>query len=356
MSHASLYGDGLDAAEELLRDVYRLDDVAKAKARDPLDMKDFPVTSRRIGQSLHQASVKTEQAAYKSALKKLDVNWPKLTPAERQQAHRAFKEVLMNVEPKVLPRIEKVLKSQAKSLFDESRRSAIEEYGLDIAVKHDRKSEKFVQESQQNFIRYELERRLKRDAQLARKIVKSGLENELSEDEIFEKLSSRLLSTLEKRNENYFEKVGMHFANQARTYAQLEAFEEGGIQQFEFRAVIDRVTSTMCRFMNGQIFSVKRAMNRVRNIRKLRDPEAIIDYQPYLRTLKDEAGDEYIYYERGGQPQMVTQVEHRTVDDGQGGARTVPFYSDSKDAGNLADVGIMYPPLHAHCRSTVVPV
>ena len=44
---------------------------------------------------------------------------------------------------------------------------------------------------------------------------------------------------MKKRNQAYYKKTGMSSRNSGRTYAQLSAFEEGGIEEFEFRAVID---------------------------------------------------------------------------------------------------------------------
>jgi SPP1 gp7 family putative phage head morphogenesis protein len=370
VSRAALFGAGADAAEALLRDVYRMERVAKGKKRDPLTHEDFPVISRRIGKSLHDESLDAEQQVYERALKKLDVNWEKLTPAQRAKAHREFKAALKDLEAKVLPRVDKVFKTEAKGLMEDTRRSAKKTYGLGIDAKPSeghKKIEKFLHESQRGFVREELRGRVERDAQRAKRIVESGLENGLSRKEILKELSEGLTGNLKDRSKRYNQRLAMSFTNSGRTYAQLQAFEEGGIEEFEFRAVRDERTSEMCLFMHGHVFSVKSSMNRVRKLQTLRDPERIRDHQPWMQIAKDKEGNEFLYYKRGDRRQKVTNIERHTVENvgdatfhpgirqDEDGNLLLASYPNAKHTGQLEGVGVTLPPLHAHCRSTIVP-
>jgi hypothetical protein len=143
----------------------------------------------------------------------------------------------------------------------------------------------------------------------------------------------------------------MAFANRARSSAQVSAFAEAGIERFRFEAILDSVTSKVCRFMHGRVFSVKRAFDRVRQVERLRNPERIRELQPFVQVGVGPDGNQILFYEKDGRRHRVAQVEQASDEDGEAGT-----FSNALPKETLEEAGISLPPLHGRCRSTVVAV
>jgi len=350
MTDAALYGAAADAADDLLRGVYRQD---IAKALDPLDARDFLVIVRRIGRALRGVSHNAEADALRRALERFDVDWPNLTPTARTQVIRAARQALGGVGAQVLPRVDQIFEVEAKNVVERSRRSAVRQFGLHIGADTTRTDERiatFVRESQGNFIRDEYGRRSEDFSQRARDVVASGLERGLGRDDIAEELSSELTTAATSRGQSYWETVAMSFANRGRTYTQLAAFDEADIQRFRFEAILDQVTSEVCRFMHGRVFSVESGMKRFRAVERARDPERIQELQPWVQVGADDAGNQVLFYEHGGRRRMVAQVDEPAV----GESDEVGSYSRALTPDQLEAAGVTVPPLHGRCRSTIV--
>ncbi len=346
-----LYRAGAESADDILRGVYRRQDIDKAL--DPLDKRDFLVIVQRIGRALHGVSRAAEADALRRALDRLDVDWPNLTPAAREQVIRAARQALKGVEAQVLPRVDQVFEVEAKNVVERSRRSVVGQFGLHIGAdtsRTDGRIARFVRESHGNFIRDEYGRRSEDFSQRARDVVASGLERGLGRDDIAEELSTELTAAAASRGQSYWETVAMSFANRGRTYTQLAAFDEADVQRFRFEAVLDEVTSEVCRFMHGRVFSVERAMRRFRDVERLRDPERIRDLQPWVQVGADNDGNQVLFYERGGRRRTVAQVDESSV----GERDEVGSYSRELTPDELEAAGVTVPPLHGRCRSTIV--
>jgi hypothetical protein len=236
-----LYSAGIDAADELLRDVYRLE---VAKALDPLDARDFLVIVQRLARALTGVSRDAEAAALRSALATLDVDWPSLSTAARDQVIRAARQAVNSLADKVLPRVDQIFEVEAKNVVTRARRTTVRRFGLHIAASTSRADERiaaFVRKSESNFVRDQYRRRSDEVGQRARDIVAASLEQGLGRDEIAADLSAGLASIV-NRGKPYWEVVAMSFANRGRTYTQLAAFDDAGVERYRFEAVRDEVT------------------------------------------------------------------------------------------------------------------
>lgn len=251
-----VYAQGADAADEILRDVFRV-----RKALDPLDAGDFMSIVRRLSRALHGVAGPAEDAALRRALERLDVDWPNLPPRARDQVIRAAREALGTVDAQVLPQVDQLFEVAAESSVRHARRSTVRRLGLRIGAdttRGDERVAKFVRESQGNFVRDEYGRRRADFSSKAKEIVAAGVERGLGRDDIVSELSSVMASQAFDRSRAYWETISMVFTNRARTYTQLGAFGEAGIERFRFDAVLDEVTSEVCRFMHGKVFTVER--------------------------------------------------------------------------------------------------
>jgi SPP1 gp7 family putative phage head morphogenesis protein len=342
-----LYGAGAEAAEDILRDVFRVE-----KALDPLDTDDFMAIVQRLSRALRGVTRSAEDAALRRALERLDVDWPNLAPGARDQVIRAARQALGSVDDQVLPQVDHIFELEADDVVRRSRRSTVRRLGLRIGADTSRTDEriaKFVQESQGNFVRDEYGRRRDDFSARAKDIVAAGVDRGLGRDDIVADLSTMMARDAFDQSRDYWEMVSMVFTNRARTYTQLGAFDEAGIERYRFDAVLDEVTSEVCRFMHGKVFTVGRAMNRFRDVERARDPEAIKDVQPFVQVGADRDGNQVLFYERGGQRRAVAQVDEPAV-----GARDeIGRYSRALSSGQLEAAGVSVPPLHGRCRSTI---
>lgn len=121
-----------------------------------------------------------------------------------------------------------------------------------------------------------------------------------------------------QRGEVYWEGLAATMATRARSFGALEGMSESGVVTYEYVNPLDERTSSVCRHLDGTRFQVKEA-------RALRD-----------RLLKAETPDEW--------RSIAPWPRNRDVQDEFG--KTLP-------AETLAKRGIMLPPLHMHCRSSV---
>lgn len=343
-----LYGAGADAAEEILRDVFRVE-----KALDPLDADDFMAIVRRLSRALRGVARPAEDAAMRRALERLDVDWPNLTPRARDQVVRAANQALRSVDDQVLPQIDQLFEAEAEQVVGRARRSAVRRFGLRIGAdltRGDERVAKFVRESQGNFVRDEYGRRRDDFSRSAKDIVASGIERGLGRDDIVGELSAAMARDAFNRSRDYWEVVSMVFTNRARTYTQLGAFEEAGVDRYRFEAVLDEVTSEACRFMHGKVFTVERAMERFREVESARDPDRIRDVQPFVQVGVNREGNQVLFYERGGRRRAVARVDEPAV----GQRDEVGRYSRALSPAQLEAAGVTVPPLHGRCRSTIV--
>jgi hypothetical protein len=344
-----LYSAAIDATDDLLRDVFRLD---VAKALDPLDRRDFLVIVERLGRALTGASREAEAGALRKALATLDVDWPNLSSRARDEVFRAARQAVAGVADQVLPRVEQVFEVEAKNVVDRTRRSAVRQFGLRIAAdttRTDARIATFVRTSEAHFIRDEYGRRRDELGQRARDIVAAGLEQGLGRDDIAADLSAQLAPVI-SRGKPYWDIVATSFANRGRTYTQLAAFDEADVEHYRFEAVLDSVTSEVCRFMHGREFSVERARQRFDEVEQADDPEAVANLQPWMRVGADSGGNQVLYYERAGRRRMVARVDEPSV----GASDRVGRYSSALSTDELEAAGVTVPPLHGRCRSTIV--
>src|SRR5512141_1255707 len=127
--HAELLGAGAEAAEDLLRGVFRID-----KALDPLDPNGFMAIVRSLTRALRGAARPAEDEALRRAIERLDVDWPNLAPQARDQVVRAAREALKGVEAQVLPAVDHIFEVEGERVVGKTRRSAVRRLGLRVSA------------------------------------------------------------------------------------------------------------------------------------------------------------------------------------------------------------------------------
>jgi len=105
-------------------------------------------------------------------------------------------------------------------------------------------------------------------------------------------------------------------ASRGYHYGYLKSLEQQRVIGYRFRATVDARTSRVCLSMNGREFLVSSAVNILEGLAEDPSPDAAKTRTPWVKV-----GD-------------VT----------------------GKSAQELTAMGVIVPPLHARCRSTIEPI
>ncbi len=341
---------GVDAAAEVLDRVFR---IPVEKAIDPLDPKGYMRIVGRLTDSLHSATRDTEAQVIRAALDTLDVDWGNLTAAARERVMDAVRVSISDTAQAVAPRIAQSFEIVGPSVYDNTRTSAIRKFGFDIGTsltQRDERAVEFITRSNANFITNEYGQRGERLSARARSIVADGLDAGLGRDEISAELHAHFATSV-MRGADYWQVVAAQFVNSARTYSQLSAYQDAGVETYIFDAVLDEVTTEQCRFYHGQRFSVGESVKLMDQLAALTDPNDVKNANPWVRSGRDGDGNGVLYFNRGGERTVIANV----VTPGVGNRDAIGTYSNAMSSQALQKSGVPIPPLHGRCRSTINP-
>ena len=131
----------------------------------------------------------------------------------------------------------------------------------------------------------------------------------VSLSDIREKLDQRLKSV------PYWRVVANSASSRAYHYGYLKAAQFQGFRGFRFVAVIDKVTSKQCRFLDGKEWWLADAVNIIERVALSKEPDAAKTMTPWLP------------------PDEILSMNNQ----------------------QLIDAGVVIPPIHGNCRSTIQP-
>ncbi|KKN72190.1 hypothetical protein LCGC14_0413270 [marine sediment metagenome] len=351
-SLTDLYEDGAAAIEEILSDVYHLD---VAKALNPTNRGDFLTIVNRLSRSLKRATAGDEAKVLRAALKRLDVDWPNLSAAQRARAVTAATRSLAPLPKAILPKVDKVFEVSGTRVVGQTRKAVKRRFRLKIQSATrlvDRRATRELARSQANFITDQLGLRRQNFSAQARRIVSDGLERGLGRKAIAEQLQSKLTASSLRQSKSYWQVIASSFVNRARTTSSLLSFKEAGLDRYIFEAVLDEATTEVCRFMHEKTFTVDSGLKRLDSVRGERDSDKVKAALPWVRDRKDSKGRDVMAFEReDGSQQSIGVVQ----EPGFGEADKIGTYTNTMSDKGLEKNGIQQPPLHGFCRSTVVP-
>lgn len=326
------------------------------KAIDPRSPDGFLRIVSQIGRALRSATKEPEADAVRRAIDRLDVDWPNLSGEARGEVVRAANLALADLPAIVLPKIDEVLGVEANRVVLGTRAGVRRTFGLSIGSDLSRTDERiarFVHESQTNFIRDELGRRREDLSARARQIASEGIKQGLGRDAISAQLRDAYRSTSAGRNAFYWDVVASAFVNRARSLAEVSAYSEAGISHYIISAVLDEVTTDICRYLDGKRLSVSAAMDQFRRVDRLRDPERIKLEQPWLQVRQDARGNRAIFVPTEERPVRVAVVEESAELAGLKDERGT--FRAGLGSSRLEAVNVGTPPYHGLCRTTTLP-
>lgn len=80
----------------------------------------------------------------------------------------------------------------------------------------------------------------------------------------------------------YFEAFAEHTTTRIRELGHVTGYEKAGISYYQISAVLDDVTSEICREMHGKIFPVSKGIEFRDEILSLTDPDQIKEFAPWV--------------------------------------------------------------------------
>jgi SPP1 gp7 family putative phage head morphogenesis protein len=323
---------------------------------DPRSPEGFLRIVDQVARALRRAAQGAEADAVRRAIDQLDVDWPHLTDEERMHIVRAANQAIAGVPPAIMPKVHEVLDLEAGRVVRGTRRSVKQTFSLKISSDFTRTDERiaqFVARSQTNFIRDEYGRRQVAFSEKARQIVSRAIARGLGRDEISRQLREAFRNTAVNRSAFYWDVVASAFVGRARSFAEVSSYAEAGISHYIIVAVLDEVTTDICRFLHGKRFSVGASMTQFARIERLRDPERIKHEQPWLQVRQDRRGNRVIVVPTEGGDVRVAVVEdsaeRKHAKDERGRFR------NGVSAAKLETINVGPPPFHGMCRSLTVP-
>lgn len=150
--------------------------------------------------------------------------------------------------------------------------------------------------------------------------IKDTLKGFFDSNKTIEEVAVEFSKLFEKYTNNgmeYFEGLAEHTSNRIRAIGQVTGMEKAGIEFYQILSIIDARTSEICRFMDGKIFKLSRAIEYRDKILSLKNPKDIKEYSKWIS------------------PKELTEIQ------------------ENKIADPDLPAGLTIPPFHWRCRSTI---
>ena len=176
-----------------------------------------------------------------------------------------------------------------------------------------------------------------------------------------------LMQNSNKRALKYTKTTILTNNTRVRTTADLNNYSQNGVEKYVYRAVIDNVTTELCRSLNGNTYNVNKALdyqnkvsNDVNNIIKDAERKNKPDYQIYNEAIQylqnNDALSTFEEKNKDGSDSKKpwkTQVILRTKDPEKQGEKIPKRYTKLE---NVPGNKIPRPPLNYNCRSRLDPI
>lgn len=343
----------LDIVDYYLAEFFRVD---LRKALDPNKPADFLKIQAALGKATQGLVGAAEAKALKEALGLLDVDWKSMDAKTKAKVVGAAK-LAVNPVKVVMPKLQAHFEANAEKLGKQTKEAnTTKKFGGTLSPNLnlvDKKILKAAAKSQAHFVTDEYGNRSEYFSKRARNIVERGLKAGKGSKEIGRELKEQLTKSTFDRSQAYWNMIAGVFANRARTYVNLASFAEVGFTEFEFDSVLDERTSNVCRFMHGRRFRVQDALASYAAVSASSNPEDVKTVQPWLAQGVDDQGNSMLYHKDGaGNRVQVAGIASSAV----GTKDNTGSFTGAMGNSQLAAAGIMTPPLHGNCRSTINPV
>lgn len=349
--HALVIG-AVDHADRILG---RYLGVPVAKASGVGTGRGFVRAVARVAERLRARAAPVEFEAVRAALAELSVSWRELSDTGRESVLSRAARAAAAATARLPGELRGVLRAAGGEVLRDVRAELRRGGGVAIGVDFnavDPRIVAYASKSHALFVRDELGRRSETLTARARSIVADGLEAGHREADIARALEETVGATLSGKTSAYWDVVAGSFVGTSRSFGQMSAYAEAGIERYRLSAVLDEHTTRLCRFLDGKTFSVPRALARLDELEAATEPMAIKDMLPWGREALDPESGKVVLYAKQAGRRIALAIEERTGfgrrdDRGEFRARV-------SDEG-LEALGCSLPPFHGACRTATVP-
>lgn len=316
----------------------------------------FDNAAALLAGQLRRTTASVDANAVREAIRGLDVDWTKTTAEQRGRLIAEAMSMARTAAAPIADKLEVPLSRTGDEVVRAVRSDVRRRHRLAVGADLNALDERIVRHvvsSQGNYVRDEYGRRVESLGAEARRIVAEGLEEGLGREEIAADLEVAAKAALIERSPAYWELVASSFIGQGRSFAQMSSYAEAGIERYMISAVLDENTTEICRFLDGKVFSVGRALDQFAKVESLEDPEEMKGVIPWVREAIDgESGRRLLVAGSGEHRFPLAEITRSAM-----GTRDDPgeFRALCSDA-ELGASGVGFPPYHGYCRSTTVPV
>ena len=348
-THFALISAARLAADEILEQYLR---VPLHKAFNLGSRSGFDRAVASLAGLLSAKASESDLNAVRAAVAVLDVDWGKTTAAERRTLIGRALEAAGRRTAGVPQAVEGVFGDAATAVVDATRDAARRGQRLHIAADFnalDRRIIEHLHRSQANFVTDEYGRRNVAFGERAREIVAQGLEGGLGRADIAGNLEQAAKDIITGRGAFYWEVVAGSFVSRGRSFAQLSAYAEAGIERYVIEAVLDENTTQICRYLDGKSFTVSSGLDTFAKVEA--NPDEVKTLTPWVREgLSAETGKTVLFVQRGDERVRVAEVTRSAV----GTRDDRGEFGRGLSERDLSNLGVSFPPYHGLCRSTTL--
>lgn len=328
------------AAEHLLKSVYRVD---MRKALDPLNDADFLVIVKQLSDQLHGTLHELEKRTVETALQALDIDLTALSPPQAAQLAKAVNMAVRNIPRQALPTLNGIVKHDLRETVNQTsvRVAAKHKWGINTSVDAvDLRMVDIVGDIS-SWVTDEYGRRAAMTELGIQRAIQMGMEKGLRSADIAEELQ-KIGHGVINRSQSYWDLVAGNLQNRARGYGNLRSMNKAGVADYRYSAVMDERTSEVCSALDGTVFPVAAGLRAYDDLQlqTAYDSEAVEKVLPFAKVRAALDGAKEIYVEPPGSSATVIARDGVTV----------------LSPSQLAAAGVIVPPLHNKCRSTIEPV
>lgn len=337
------------AADQILKGCFRID---VRKAMDLGSPRGFDRAVARLASLLRARTRVSDDAAVRAAVSVLDVDWSTTSARERRTLIGRALEAAGRRTRDVHRSVQAILGDAANEVVNATRAAARRQQRLAISADFnalDQRITAHIASSQANFVRDEYGRRHDAFSADARRIVAEGLDAGLGRDDIARALERAAQTVIAGRSSFYWDVLAGSFVARGRSFAQLSAYAEAGIERYIIEAVLDERTTDICRFLHGKSFSVARGLAAFDRVEA--NPDAIKELTPWVREATSAGAERRaLYVERGERRVPIAEVAHSAA----GSRDDRGTFAHGLTERQLMDLGVGFPPYHGLCRTTTV--
>jgi SPP1 gp7 family putative phage head morphogenesis protein len=353
------------------------------KADDPTKPDDFVLVAEQFAEDLSEASAPIDQRTVDRAVQMLDVNWTNMSLDQVAAVILAVSKLFTAAGVEVADLVRAPTAASLADLINGTAQATSDRLpstpgvlgfggggssggggvlgglfgtpGAGVTASFDAQHPGIannILRSQSIYVTDEYKRHSTAFSSTARKIVADGLQSGLRAEYITEDLvKAATLAGIDKPK-SYWGIYSYATMNRARTNTQLVTFKEAGFTHYRFVAVMDERTTDICRALHGKVWEVSVALQKFNQVDMASGytHDAVKDILPWVRNrpLADGTTEMYVKYLDGSEFQVG--VIGRS---GVGNIDDAGDYVKLASSASLASAGIMMPPLHGFCRSTV---